>query len=118
MIKIPSIRAGEEPRRIVWNDGNGTVRGNHSGIEFIRSAIESAPILCGVGGRIWRLEDPGRRPEEFLVLLYMIDWRILHQESLRTTLPAVFHGVELPPEETAEDLYVIDSETGKPVLAE
>ncbi len=38
------------------------------------------------------------------MLLYMIDWRIMHQESLRTTLPAVFHGVELPLEEKAEDL--------------
>ena len=104
MIKIPSIRADEEPRRIVWNDGNGKVRGNHSGIQFILSVIEAAPIHCGVGGRIWHLEDPGRRSEEFLVLLYMIDCRILHQESLHTTLPAVFHGVELPLEEKAEDL--------------
>lgn len=116
-LEIPDFTAGDELRRIVWNDGNGKVRGDHAGVGFIRSAIEAAPIQCGVGGFIWHLEDPGRRPEEFLSLLCILDWRILDRPHLRATLPAIFDGVELPIGEKAEDLHVIDPETGEPVLA-
>lgn len=115
-IEIADFMRGGEPHRIVWNDETGTVEGDHSDILFIRSMIKSAPIETGDGGRTWRLEDPGRNPAEFLVLLYLIDWRILHQENLRETLPAIFEGVELPPGEKAEDLYDSDPETGEPVL--
>ena len=116
-IEMPDISAGVELRKIIWNDWNGKVRGDHTGVGFIRSAIEAAPIQCGVGGLIWRLEDPGRRPEEFLALLYILDCRILHRGSLRTALPAIFDDVELPLGEKAENLYVIDTATGEPVLA-
>ncbi len=43
---------GDEPRRIVWNDGTGEVDGNHSDVPFIRSTIEATPVERGDGGRI------------------------------------------------------------------
>ncbi len=116
-IEIPDIAAGDELRRIVWNDETGEVSGDHSDVRSILSTIEAAPVERGNGGLIWLLEDPGRNPAEFLTMLYIRDWRILDRPDPRATLPTVFDGVELPPGEKAEDLYIEDPETGEPVLA-
>ncbi len=117
-IDIPDILAGDELRRIVWNDETGEVSGDHSDVRFIQSTIEAAPVDRGDGGRIWRLEDPGRNPEEFLVLIWLANWRVLINEDLRATLPAIFDGVELSLGEKAEDLYIEDPETCELVLAD
>ena len=116
-IDMPDIMAGEELRRIVWDDEAGTVSGDHSEVGFIQSSIAAGPVDRGDGGRIWRLRDPGRDPAEFLVLLWLAYWPVLTRASLRATLPAVFDGVELPEGEPAEELYVVDPATGEAVLA-
>ncbi len=117
-IEIPDLTVGDELRWIVWNDETGEVSGDHSYVQFIQSTIEDAPVERGDGGRIWRLEGPGRNPEEFLVLIWLANWRVLIHDDLRATLPAIFDDVELPLGEKAEDLYIEDPETGELVLAE
>ena len=116
-IDMPDIMAGEQLRRIVWDDETGAVSGDHSEVGFIQSSIAAAPVDRGDGGRIWRLRDPGRDPAEFLVLLWLTYWPVLTRASLRATLPAVFDGVDLPEGELAEELYVVDPATGEAVLA-
>ena len=98
-IIYPDRVRGREPRSIVWDDGAGTVAGDHFDVGNLRGLLSAPkPVTVGDPGGIWRLNDPAHNPAEFLCLLYQMYWPIL-DEPLRSTLPPVFDGVELPPME-------------------
>ena len=104
-IVMPDAAHGEEPRRIVWDDEAGTVEGEHDEVPYIQRVIAAPkPVEVGGPGEIWHLRDPGHDPAEFLVLLSLAYWPIL-REPLRSTLPPVFDGVEVPEGEPGEELY-------------
>ena len=90
---------------IVWDDEAGTVESDDGDLEFIRSVFDAPkPVTVGDTGLAWDLTDPAHDPSQFLAVLWAIDARIV-QEPLRSMLPAVFDGVELPPGGTGEVLY-------------
>ena len=104
-IAMPDIMRGEELRTIVWDDEAGTVRGQHSEIPWLRQVIGAEkPVTVGHPGRTWDLRDPAHDPAELLVLLRQAYWPIL-DEPLRSTLPPVFDGVDIPPGDMGEQLY-------------
>ena len=103
-IVMPDDAHGEVPRRIVWDDEAGTVRGDHYRVPDIQQIIDAPkPVTVG-GGHIWHLHDPGHDPAEFYQLLCVVYWPI-GEEPLRSTLPPVFDGVEAPEGEPGEELY-------------
>ena len=103
-IMIPDRRRSEELRSIVWDDEARTVRGDHYRVPDIQRIIDAPkPVTVGAG-HIWRLHDPGHDPAEFLVILFVFYWPI-EEEPLRSTLPPVFDGVEVPEGEPGEELY-------------
>ena len=61
------------------------------------------PVTFGAGVA-WDLCDPAHDPAEFLVLLQDFYWPIL-DEPLRSTLPDVFNGIDLPPGSASDRLY-------------
>ena len=66
------FRAGDEPRRIYWNDETGEVSGDHSDVPDIRETMARAVrdgYLPQIHGH-WALRDPRRDPAEFLVVLF------------------------------------------------
>ena len=63
--------AGDEPRRIYWDDETGEVSGDHSDVPDIRKTMARAVrdgYLPEISGH-WDLRDPRRNPAEFLVVL-------------------------------------------------
>ena len=99
---------GRELRTIIWDDEAGTVEGNHSDIAFFRRTFAAPkPVTCGDPGTAWDLNDPAHDPAEFLVLLWVAYARI-EDEPLRSTLPAIFDGVDFPPGGRGEVLYIDD----------
>ena len=104
-IVMPDIVRRRQPRRIVWDDEAGTVEGNHFAVHYLRRVIGAPkPVTVGGPGRLWDLRDPGHDPAEFLVLLG-ISYNPIGEEPLRSTLPPVFDGVEVPEGEPGEELY-------------
>lgn len=104
-IMLPEWIRDDTPRAIVWDDEAGTVAGDHRQVPWMQRVLDAAaPVLVGTGGFFWRLRDPGHRPDEFLVLLYIAHWPVL-DEPLRSALPPVFDGVRPPPGEKACVLY-------------
>ncbi len=51
----------------------------------------------------WSLAEPGRRLEEFLVLLYLT-WPNVLDPDYRKALPAIFDSVGFPDEEVGEEI--------------
>ena len=103
-IVMPDVVRGGQPRRIVWDDEARTVEGNHFDIPSIQRIIDAPkPVTIGAG-LVWRLRDPGHDPAEFLVILCEL-YNPISEEPLRSTLPPVFDGVEVPEGERGEDLY-------------
>ena len=104
-------------RTIVWDDETGAVGGDHSQVGWINDIIAAPkPVTVGDPGRVWRLNDPGRDPAEFLVLIRHIHWPAL-SPPLRASLPPVFDGVEMARGEPAEDPFGHDAETLEPLDA-
>ena len=104
-IVMPDAAHGEEPRRIVWDDEAGTVEGEHGEVPYIQRVIAAPkPVEVGGPGWVWSLRDPGHDPAEFLVLLGIAYWPI-GTEPLRSTLPPVFDGVQVPEGERGEHMY-------------
>ena len=111
-ITLPAGMRDDTPRTVVWDDEAGTVEGDHYDVPWMRKVLADAkPVTVGTPGRVWDLRDPGHRPDEFLVLLYIAHWPVL-SEPLRSTLPPVFDGVAGPPGEPAE---VLHGEDGNPL---
>ena len=101
---LPDLVRGRELCTIVWDDEAGTVDGDHSAIEeSIRPTFERPkPVTVGDEGGTWDLHDPAHDPVEFLILLgQAVWWRVL-EEPLRSTLPAVFDDIEIPPAKPSE----------------
>ena len=87
---------GRELRSIVWDDEAGTVAGDHSKVDSFRRVFAAdKPVTIGGGGGTWDLTDPAHDPVEFLTMLRNVYWPAL-DEPLRSTLPAVFDGVQVP----------------------
>ncbi len=104
-IRLPDRVRDRELRTISWDDEAGTVSGDHFKVEYLRDILAAPkPVTVGGVGATWDLEDPGHRPEEFLVLLYMVWWPVLNPEY-RNTLPAIFDDIPFPAGEPAEELY-------------
>ncbi len=61
-------------------------------------------MTVGGPGAKWHLEDPGHRPDEFLVLLFTV-WNPVLDPEYRDTLPEIFDGVAFPEGEPGEELY-------------
>ena len=104
-IMLPDWARDDATRAVVWDDEAGTVEGDHIEVPWMQRVLADPkrPVEVGTTGYYWDLHDPGRRPDEFLVLLYIAHWPIL-REPLRSTLPPVFDGVRMAPSEKAEVL--------------
>ncbi len=114
---IPDRSKGRELRSILWDDEAGTVSGDHSEVGWIAGVFAAPkPVRIGGTGRFWDLSDPAHDSSEFLALIHDIYWPALG-EPLRSALPLVFDGVDPPPGEAGEELYVSDPDTGDPVVA-
>ncbi len=101
-IRIPDY---SELRVIVWDDEAGTVVGDHSGVEFLRQVFAAKkPVTVGDPGWMYDLVDPAHSPSEFLAALWAVYARVV-DEPLRSTLPPVFDGVELPAGIRGDFLY-------------
>ena len=92
--------AGDEPRRIYWDDETGEVSGDHSDVPDIRKTMARAVrdgYLPAMNGH-WDLRDPRRNPAEFLVVLVWPAARIDEDIQLPPALridPAPFTPTEL-----------------------
>ena len=102
-IRIPDRLYGREMRTILWDDVAGTVEGDHSEIPDMQRVFAAPKPVTYGAGIAWDLHDPAHDPSEFLVLLEDAYWPIL-DEPLRSTLPPIFAGVELPPGGAADVL--------------
>ena len=105
---IPDRMRGRELRSIVWDDEAGTVAGDHSEVDSFRRVFAAdKPVTVGDTGLAWDLVDPAHDPAQFLAVLWSVYAPAL-DEPLRSTLPAIFDGVELPDGGTGERLYDAD----------
>ena len=119
-ITIPDRMYGREPRTIVWDDEAGTVSGDHSKVaDFRRVFAAEKPVTVGAGAGTWDLSDPAHDPVEFLIVLWIAYWPAL-DEPLRSTLPPVFDGLEVPAVDpgTSEILITEDMDIDDRVLHE
>ena len=92
-------------RSIVWDDEDGTVEDDHIAVDsFKRVFAADKPVTVGDTGLAWDLTDPAHDPAQFLAVLWSVHAPAL-VEPLRSTLPTVFDGVDLPPDGTGEILY-------------
>lgn len=99
---------GRELRSIVWDDETGTVEGDHFSVHWFRHVFDAPkPFTVGDEGGTWDLVDPAHDPAEFLVLIQEAYWPAL-DEPLRSTLPAVFDGVDLLQADPGKILYNAD----------
>jgi len=99
---------GRELRSIVWDDEAGTVAGDHSDVDSFRRVFAAdKPVTVGDTGLAWDLVDPAHDPAQFLAVLWSVYAPAL-DKPLRSTLPAIFDGVELPDGGTGERLYDAD----------
>lgn len=104
-LRIPDRMHGRALRSIVWDDEAGTVTGEHSNVDsFLRVFAANKPVTVGDTGLAWDLTDPAHDPAQFLAVLWSVYAPAL-DEPLRSTLPAVFDGVDLPPNGSGEILY-------------
>ena len=84
-IRISDRMRDRGKRTIVWEDEEGTVVGDHSGMPWVRSVFEAETPVT-LGGRVARdLRDPAHDPGEMLVLIHTIFWPKL-AEPFRSTV--------------------------------
>ena len=113
-ITLPDWMRGDELRSILWDDEAGTVDGDHSLVPDFRRVFDAPkPVTVGDPGGTWDLHDPAHDVVEFLTHLGVVFWPAL-DEPLRSTLPPVFDGVEIPWADpgTDEELWLIDEKSG------
>lgn len=104
-IMLPERLRGSEFRSIVGDDEAGTVSGTHSEVTELQRLFDvPKPVAIGDEGGTWDLRDPAHGPAEFLAKLGTAFWAP-PREPLRSTLPAVFDGVEMPKPDPSEILY-------------
>ncbi|MCY4002090.1 MAG: hypothetical protein OXF33_00045 [Rhodospirillales bacterium] len=104
-ILLPDWLRGDEIRSIVWDDEAGTVSGTHREVAELQRVFDAPkPVTIGDEGGTWDLRDPAHDPAEFLTALANGFWPVL-REPHRSTLPAVFDGVEIPTADPGEILY-------------
>ena len=109
-LMIPDRMRGRELRSIIWDDEAGTVGGDHYDVSSFRRVFAAdKPVTVGDPGRAWDLTDPAHDPSQFLAVLYTVYWPAL-DEPLRSTLPAVFDGVDLPDGAFGERLIFRDAD--------
>lgn len=105
IIRIPDRMRGRGLRSVLWDAEPGTVDGDHDQVEFVRQTLAADnPVTVGDQGGTWDLADLGHDPVEFLTPLGIAHWPAI-EEPLRSRLPAVFDGIEVPPTENGEILY-------------
>ena len=105
-IMLPESLRGAELRSIVWDDSAGTVEGDHRDVPYIRRKLAAEkPVTVGDSHWTWDLRDPAHDPVDFLVLLYVMNPFVL-DEPLRSALPPVFRGIEIPAPEPRSTLYI------------
>ena len=105
VIRIPDVSQGRELRSIVWDDEAGTVEGDHVEVDSFRRVFAAdKPVTVRQMGLAWNLDDPAHDPAQFLAVLWSVYAAALY-EPLRSMLPTVFDGVDLPPGGTAADLH-------------
>lgn len=105
---LPDRMHGRALRSIVWDDEAGTVEGTHSEVADIQRVFGAQkPVTIGDAGGTWDLTDPAHDPAEFLTMLGDFYWPVL-DDPLRSTLPAVFDGVEPLKADPGEILYNAD----------
>ena len=94
-ITLPDMRHGDEPRSVIWDDEGGTVTGEHSRVPWMQGILaEPTPVVMSDASGTATLRDPGHDPADFLLMLGLSYWPVL-DEPLRSSLPPVFHGVEM-----------------------
>ena len=104
-ITIPDRSLDGELRSIVWDDEAGTVDGDHIEIRSFQRVFDAEkPVTVGDTGLAWELDDPAHDPAQFLAVLWSVYAAALY-EPLRSTLPSVFDGVDLPPNGNGDLLY-------------
>ncbi len=80
-IRLPDSARVREFRTISWDDEAGTISGDHFNVAYLRDVLAALkPVIVGGVDTTWDLAEPGRRPEEFLVFLYMVWWPVLNPE--------------------------------------
>ena len=104
-IDKPDHFAGDEPRRILWDDEAGEVSGDHSDVPRLRETLARAELdghLPHMEGR-WPMRDPRRDPAEFVVALFWPGSPRMDElpPSLRGVEPAAFVEYGLSPGEVA-----------------
>lgn len=104
-IMLPDRMRGDELRLIVWDDEAGAVTGTHDTVSELQRVFDAPkPVTIGDEGGAWDLRDPAHDPAEFLTALGNAFWPAL-RAPLRSTLPTVFDGVEVPKPDPGETLY-------------
>ena len=100
-IDMLDFDAGDEPRRIYWDDETGEVSGDHSRVPDIRDTMARAVrdgYLPQMNGH-WDLRDPRHDPAEFLVVLVWpgarIDDEVIQLPPALRIEPAPFTPTEL-----------------------
>ena len=107
-IMIPDWLRGDELRSVVWDDEAGTITGTHNRVADIQRIFDAPkPVTIGDPGGTWDLTDPAHNPREFLTMLGDL-FRPSLREPLRSTLPAVFDGLEPLEADPGEILYNAD----------
>ena len=92
---------GREPRTIVWDDVDGTVDGDHSGVPLLRTLLRRpTPLVFHVVPGSLTLRDPAHRAADFLALLTRhVDGSLTQPplpDSLRGIDPTLFEVFDLP----------------------
>ena len=107
-IDMLDFDAGDEPRRVYWDDETGEVSGDHSRVPDIRDTMARAVrdgYLPQMHGH-WDLRDPRRNSAEFLVVLFWPGPPLIDDEDIQLPPalriePAPFTPTELPNGEVA-----------------
>ena len=103
-IRLPDLMQGRELRTIIWDSEAGTLEGDHSDIEYLRRTFAAPkPVTRGYAAGVWHLQDPAHDPAEFLIDLWLVYDRI-EDEPLRSTLPAIFDGIEIREPDVVMDI--------------
>ena len=95
VIRIPDRMRGREVRTIRWDDGAGTVDGDHSYVIPLGAILAAAPVDEWVHEGTLTLRDPAHDPADFLAALCLLYWPIGGRDRL--LLPPTLRHVEPTP---------------------